>query len=101
MRDHVRIVTTDNFKIKQDRQDANPVQQVRLQRMTVTRKPDALPVVLVFFNRLGDRITATRNVAQAQSLEQVPVHARIATTDNFKINQDRQHANLAEQVRLQ
>jgi hypothetical protein len=85
----VRIASTGNTKTKEERVHAKRAGRESSQRMTITQKPHALHALLDFFNRLEDRITATPHVAQAQSLEQVLVLVRIASTANTKTKKGR------------
>jgi hypothetical protein len=91
-RELARIATMENTKTKEAKADAKSAKPASMHQMTVEATENALLVLLDFFNLQKDRITVTPNVLLERSREQVPLHARIATTANTRTKQQRANA---------
>ena len=77
------------------------VESEHLQAVLMSKTGYARPVVLDPTKARQARTTATPNVLRESSRQEVPAHARIATTDNTKILRARAYANRAGPGRLQ
>ena len=80
---------------------ATLVEPEHIQAVLMSKTGYARPVVLDTTKDQEARTTATPNVLRARSRQEVPVHARIATTDNTKILRARAYANRAGPESLQ
>jgi hypothetical protein len=89
------------FRQMKEERLANLVEPEHIQAVLMSKTGNARPVALDPTKARQARTTATPNVLRERSRQEVPMHARIVTTDNTKILQGKAHAKRVGRESLQ